>query len=150
MKNRFKIGYLICFIFIIITSGCKKTLKENIIYNLTNNSFKYWDIVEHPGNYYYKNKSKRFPIYCYYFDIKGNFSSMVYPINKGRRKRTIPFTKDFSDYIVPDTWEYESDSIIKIQGYEYRIIKLTEDSLIISSLSASYLGRMVMVKSIQQ
>ncbi len=144
----FKIKYFFTIALLLgLICSCHKPVKEKNIELITNASFKYWDIIQKPTSEYYKNTSKAyFPLYCYYFDINGNFTLLFYDKNS----RRTPWGKSkYDDYIVPDKWEYLTDSTINIQKTMYYIRKLTPDSLILEC-SSKYIGTIILAKSDKQ
>ena len=102
--------------------GCQNK-KGDVIANLTNNTYKYWDVVE-MHNFYSKSKSRVYPVYCYYFNLNGEFGFYKYE----NEKRKI---YDSGDVQSPDSWQYSSDTTILIGGVKLAIGKLTEDTLIL-------------------
>jgi hypothetical protein len=116
--------YTLLFILISCVSKDAQEKKE-IIYNLTNNNFKYWDVVKKPM-WYDKNTTRGFPGYCYYFN-KGN-SFQFYQYIKGKR-----VLYNSGDIALPDTWKYLSDTTINLNGLPCNIIKLTPDTFIYSN-----------------
>ncbi len=90
-------------ILILVVSSCGKDKKEEMIHNLTNDGGKYWDLVYSP-NFYDKSKSLTFPMYCYYFDNKGNLFFYTYKKEMTRERyhhHDIQF--DLRWYLLSDT-----------------------------------------------
>ena len=123
--------------------ACKKSKKEQFVYNLTGGFYKYWDVVE--GHGYNKKKANRFPMMCYYFDVKGTYQLYLY-YKKGRSQR---LPSSYDDVIEYHNWKYKSSSSIEIENNKFYVEKLTEDTLIIRDME-HWGGRSVFVKSEKQ
>ncbi|MCW3085786.1 MAG: hypothetical protein JWP12_3152 [Bacteroidetes bacterium] len=123
--------------------ACKKSKKEQFIYNLTGGSYKYWDVVE--DHNYNKKKANRFPTMSYYFDVNGTYQFYLY--YKKDRSQRLP--SPYDDVIEYHNWKYKSCSSIEIERNDFYVEKLTEDSLIIRDLKYRG-GRSVYVKSEKQ
>jgi hypothetical protein len=115
---------LLLFSSFIIFIGCTTNRKEEIIYNLTNNTQKYWDLVREP-KWYDKSKAKIYPVYCYYIDKNG-----IFKLYKYQQDKRILY--DGGDAVLSNTWEYLTDTTINLNGLVYKLKKLTADTLIFS------------------
>lgn len=112
--------YYITFFLII---SCKTSVKEEQSKLLTDGNFKYWDVVELPG-FYIKSQSRVYPMYSYYLDKNGRWK--FYEYREGYR---LLFNR--GDIVIPERWEYKSDSILLLGNQITKIKKLTKDSLIL-------------------
>jgi len=92
---------------------------------LTNGDYKYWDMVYNPS-FYNKANSQVFPLYCYYFDKSGKW--LFYQYRKGIR-----YIYEQDDIEITREWNLTSDSTISLGHKIYKIIKLTNDTLIYKS-----------------
>lgn len=128
---------IISLILLAIFSCNKKSNSD--IYSLTNDSVKYWDVIEKP-NFYSKCNSKTFPYYGYYFSKNGEFSFYFYE-NSTRK------AFENNDVVRSNNWRYITERSIEIGENIYEIEKLSNDSFIYFS---PLLGRTVLVKSNSQ
>jgi hypothetical protein len=112
----------ILFIILIIASSCVKDKKHDLLYFLTNNNFKYWDLV-YRSNFYDQSKSIIYPRYCYCFDKNRKWTFYTY--KKGVRQYY-----DSGDIVIPEKWTLISDTLIVLGYKKYTIKKITIDTLI--------------------
>ncbi|MFN7098874.1 MAG: hypothetical protein ACK4M4_00695 [Flavobacterium sp.] len=122
MKNRFSI--FIFNIIILCFFSCKSENEKKLI-GYSNG--KYWDLIKIKDYKYYK------PKYSAYFGKNGDY--LYYFFNVGDSNNTKERIKyDFGDVIYPEKWFFENDSIVSIQGFRYRILKLTNTHFEIQNL----------------
>lgn len=130
---RFYLAIIITF----FCANCKNT-EESITSRLTDNNYKFWDVVEMSG--YSKDKQLKrgasYPNFCYYFDNKGNYK--LYEYKKNKR-----ILYDKGDIVIPETWKLITKDSLVLGNSKIRIEKLTNDTLIYKILD----NRIVLAKS---
>ncbi len=99
--------------------------KNDINYILTNDTSKYWDVLQLPG-FYQKDSSKVYPFYCYYFDKNGK--RIFYQYIKGKR---IQYSS--GDIVIPEIWKPLTDTTILLGNTVCKIDKLIKDTFIYSN-----------------
>ena len=109
---------------LLIFFSCKKE-KEAIISGYLNG--KYWDVMS------VENRKFVHPKYCSYFGANNDYFYYVYRIDKNTNKK-VRIKFDYGDVIYPDKWYLESDSVINIQSFRYRILRLSENTLKIQNI----------------
>lgn len=88
---------------------------------------KYWDAISIDGNKYDK------PRYSSFFGKNGNYYYYVYHFDEILNEK-VRFKFDYGDVIYPEKWHFESDSVINIQSFRYRILKLTKTNFKIQNI----------------
>jgi hypothetical protein len=92
---------------------------------------KYWDLTN-IGNRYYKK-----PRYSCFFSKSGDYHYYVYNVSENNETKTVRVKFDYGDVIYPEKWYFENDSIINIQSFRYRVLKLTEKYFKIQNIEES-------------
>ncbi|MEM0578778.1 hypothetical protein [Flavobacterium polysaccharolyticum] len=91
---------------------------------------KYWDVISIDGHKYDK------PRYSSFFGKNGDYFYYVYNYDeKENKKARSKF--DYGDVIYPEMWHFENDSVVNIQSFRYRILKLTKTNFKIQNIEVS-------------
>jgi hypothetical protein len=104
-------------VFFLISCDHGKRDKEMLF----GNSFKYWNVVK-KNRLYDKDKSVVFPFYVY--KLSSNHELKLYQTSKGKLVEY-----DYGDLVIEDQWSIVNDSIFSFSGNEYKIKKLTADTI---------------------
>lgn len=120
-------------VFSILILGCRQK-NEDLI---ASSNGRYWDVVKDGERFFNK------PSYCYRFRSNGDCAYFYYRKNNDEAVRKL---FEYGDVVYPDTWELRFDTLT-IKGFNYRIIKISKDTLIM--LSATVPGD-TMILSISQ
>jgi hypothetical protein len=89
---------------------------------LTGGHCKFWDVIYLP-HFYNKKQSKIYPLYCFSFDKDHKW--FFYSYDKGVRT-----LYDNGDIEIPEIWDLKLDNSFALGLKKYKLIKLTNDTLI--------------------
>ena len=131
----FIIRILIALFFTVLFCTCSYNKYKELL--VGGNGF-YWDVVQDG------NRKFSIPRYSYFFGKSGGcvyYAYMKYPDKPIKRVKF-----DYGDVVYPNTWELKSDTL-KIQGFQKKIISLTQNKITLIELNDSK-DTIVLVKSI--
>lgn len=116
-----KLYTIYCIVSILLFISCGKDREKEISALLTNEDYKFWDIIQRDEKIYVD------PYFSYYFNNQGEWIVFKYD-NEGHRVKY-----NGGDISLVQSWKYISESSIIIGGMEYKINTLSVDTFIYSS-----------------
>lgn len=116
--------YLIMLLLLLSIGACQESKQKWMISNFSD---KHWDIYRMGGKNY-----KR-PLYGYKFERTGKCIYYFYIKNKAGKTERQKF--DFGDVYYPETWSLKNDSILTVLGIPYKLLSLTNDSMLLVNRS---------------
>lgn len=122
---------------IIILVSCKQE-RQHIIKRIAGNESKYWDVKyetrkgpSDTDNTIGIGLSKlKMPYSSICFDVKGKYRHLTNFYKNGILEKRLK--DEIRDVVLPEEWYLLSDSIISLNGLEYSIIRLSDDTFIYS------------------
>ncbi len=115
----------IIFILIVTLCSCSNSEREknSIVFKLTNDNAKYWNISDY-STIYSIEKDRVYPLYCMYFDKKGIWKPYII-INDSLILDAVQDVKrSFA-------WELLSNSSLSFDRRIFEIAKITADTIIL-------------------
>lgn len=123
----FKKPSILLLVTVLLFAGCKK--RQSIEDILTDGHSTYWNIL---------SRDNTFISGSYLFDKSG--SCVYYHYKAGKRSELYD-----DDVVYPHTWKLAGDTVLTIQGFDWRLLKWANDSIYLKNVNKG--DTLILVKS---